>query len=113
LEDNLSKYSEVASTAVGPIEYAIQGQGPVVLAIHGTPGGYDHSLWLCKDMADSGQFTLLSVSRPGYGRTPLSAGKSPAEQADALVALLDSLGIKKVAAVAFSGGGPAALQLAR
>lgn len=38
---NLDRASIVVQTAKGPIEYAEIGHGPVVLMIHGDPGGYD------------------------------------------------------------------------
>ena len=36
---------------------------------------------------------VITPSRPGYGRTPLSSGKTSAEAADLLAALLDELKI--------------------
>lgn len=55
---------------------------------------------------------FISPSRPGYLRTPLAAGASPAEQADLYAALLDALGIEQASIIGFSGGGPSALQFA-
>ena len=37
----LNAESEIAETALGEIEYILKGEGPVVLALHGGPGGYD------------------------------------------------------------------------
>ena len=54
----------------------------------------------------------ISVSRPGYLRTPISVGRSPAQQADALAALLDALQVERVAVQGVSGGGPCAVQFA-
>ncbi|MEZ4592717.1 MAG: alpha/beta hydrolase [Chloroflexota bacterium] len=100
----------VVETAVGPIQYAIQGSGPVLLASHGGPGGYDQ-IEMMADLAEAG-FTVLAPSRPGYLGTPLSAGPTIPQQADALIALLDALGIEQVAAIGVSAGGPVALELA-
>ena len=100
----------VVETAVGPIEYAKQGSGPVLLASHGGPGGYDQ-IKMMADLVDAG-FTVLAPSRPGYLGTPLSAGATIAQQAEAMIALLDTLGIDQVAAVGISAGGPVALELA-
>ena len=36
--------SQVASTACGPIEYAVAGSGTPMLLIHGAGGGFDQSL---------------------------------------------------------------------
>lgn len=111
-QESLARHSQLIETSHGQIEYTLHGQGPVVLGLHGTPGGYDQSLFIFKEVIESGEFSLLTVSRPGYGRTPLSVGRSPAEQADAIIALLDCLHIEKVAVMAISGGGPTALQIA-
>jgi len=101
--------SQVAQTSRGEIEYATRGEGPAILLIHGTPGGYDQSMdFVSKNLG----FKIIAVSRPGYLRTPLATGQTPAEQADAFAALLDVLDIPKVAVVAISNGGPSALQFA-
>ncbi len=54
----------------------------------------------------------MAISRPGYLGTPLSAGRSPQEQADLCAAVLDALRIRCTAMMAISGGGPTALQFA-
>ncbi len=108
----LENNSEIAKTSAGDIEYAIRGDGPVVLFLHGGPGGYDQGL-LETGVWNEGGFSVLSVSRPGYLRTPLSVGVTFEEQADALEALLESLGISEVAVLGASAGGPVALQFAK
>lgn len=108
----LEEGGEVIETARGRVEYAVIGAGgPVLLFVHPQPGGYDQGELLA-DAAVRQGFRLLTASRPGYLRTPLDAGRRPAEQADALAALLDALGIQGVAVVSLSGGGPAGLQFA-
>jgi pimeloyl-ACP methyl ester carboxylesterase len=104
----LESNSQLTETSVGTIEYKIYGdKGPLVLSIHGTPGGYD-SGGPDAGMAIEG-CRVLSVSRPGYLRTPLAVGKTPEEQAKAFSALLESLNIEKVVVIAASGGGPSAI----
>lgn len=107
----LESGSEIATTSIGEIEYVLKGSGPVVLFLHGAPGGYDQGLLEC-DLWNKEGFSVLSVSRPGYLRTPLSIGPTFEEQADALEALLVSLGISEVAVLGASAGGPIALQFA-
>ncbi len=107
----LNAGSLVAQTARGPVEYAVAGTGPAVLVIHGRPGGYDQGLWIARALNDP-QFRFIAVSRPGYLRTPLDTGRSPEDQADALAALLDVLGVPQAAVIALSAGGPATLQFA-
>lgn len=106
----LESGSSVFESELGPIEYAIHGVGPVVLFVHGTPGGYDS---LPQDEADEPKFRFLCPSRPGYLRTPITVGQSPAQQADALVLLLDGLEIEQVGVIGLSGGGPVAVELAK
>lgn len=101
----------LAATTSGPVEYGIQGRGPAVLMVHGSPGGYDQGLALAHRINCSG-FTYIAPSRPGYLRTPLSSGVSSEAQADLYAALLDTLNIDKVTVIAVSGGGPSALQFA-
>ncbi len=107
----LKKPSHVVHTRAGHIEYVKQGKGPVVLSLHGAFGGYDQGLLISGFLIEKG-FTVLSPSRPGYLRTPLSVGSSAEQQADAMAALLDKLGIKKVAVLGFSAGSQVAFQLA-
>ncbi len=102
----------VGDTARGPVEYALEGNGPVVVVLHGGIGGWDQGLAITQDMGLEGRFTILAPSRAGYLRTPLSTCRTPEQTADAIVALLDDLGINKVAVIGISGGGPTALALA-
>jgi pimeloyl-ACP methyl ester carboxylesterase len=107
--------SRVARTARGPVEYAVAGQGPPLLVIHGGMGGHDQALGLgalVNGHAGAATFTVLAPSRPGYSRTPLPVGVTPEEQADALAAWLDHLGVAQVGVLAGSYGGPVAVQLA-
>jgi pimeloyl-ACP methyl ester carboxylesterase len=107
--------SRVARTALGSVEYAVAGQGPPLLVIHGGMGGHDQALGLgalVNAHAGPAAFTVLAPSRPGYSRTPLQVGATPEEQADALAAWLDHLGVAQVGVLAGSYGGPVAVQLA-
>ncbi|HEX2948999.1 MAG TPA: alpha/beta hydrolase [Armatimonadota bacterium] len=99
------------NTRFGPVEYAEFGKGPVVLTLHGAMGGYDQSLLLARTIGDTG-FRYIGVSRPGYLGTPLSSGKTSAQQADLCAELLNTLGIESAIIMAVSGGGPCALQFA-
>ena len=103
--------SRIAQTALGPIEYFVMGTGPAVLVIHGCPGGYDQGL-MAANLPGSHHFQFIALSRPGYLRTPLRVGATPANQADAYAALLDALQIPAAAVIGISCGGPSALQFA-
>ena len=101
--------NRIANTAKGTIEYTMLGSGPVILACHGTSSncfsddGY-------APLLEAG-FTVLTPSRPGYGRTPLKVGPSATQAAEALVALLDNFEIETCAVMAISGGGPTGVAL--
>ena len=104
---NLDSNSEIINTLLGPVELSIsKGTGPVILHIHGSPGGYDQAFGLDK------KYKVLSPSRPGYLRTPITSGKTPEEQADLYKALLEELEIDSVIVWGTSGGGPSAIEFA-
>jgi pimeloyl-ACP methyl ester carboxylesterase len=110
---DLRSRSQIAQTSRGPVEYALDGAGSVVLYFHGTVGGYDQGLMCGRFLAvgeGEPEFTMLAPSRPGYLGTPLATGRTPEEQADALAALLDQLGIDQAAVIGASGGAAFALQ---
>lgn len=102
--------SQIAQTRRGPIEFTLQGHGSVVLVCHGTSENC-YSGGSLAPLMDAG-FSLLTVSRPGYGRTPSDVGRSNSEAADSLVALLDQLDIQTCSVIAISGGGPTGVTLA-
>ncbi len=107
----LDAESKVIETAAGPIEYKKRGSGPVVICLHGAFEGYDASFRMGEVLLSKG-FTVIGVSRPGYLRTPLSVGESAEEQAGAMIALMDSLGIGQAAVIGFSAGTLPAFQMA-
>jgi pimeloyl-ACP methyl ester carboxylesterase len=102
--------SQIAQTSKGSIEYTLLGSGPVVLVCHGTSSNC-FSTDISAPLVEAG-LSVLTPSRPGYGRTPLEVGPSAAEAAQVLIALLDSLSIQTCAVVAISGGGPTGVALA-
>lgn len=101
----LAQGSQLVDTTAGKVEYAMDGEGPKVLAVHGGQGGHDQGLVLCRPFIENG-FSVVAPSRPGYLRTPSSTGRTFAEQADSFAALLDALGIDRVGVVGGSAGGP-------
>jgi pimeloyl-ACP methyl ester carboxylesterase len=108
---HLEAASAVAQTSKGAVEYQARGDGPAVLVLHGGFGGYDQGMMFLPGLAQAG-FQVIAPSRPGYLRTPLSTGITNEEQADAMAALLDTLGVRRAAVVGISAGGPVALQFA-
>ncbi|MDN7026204.1 alpha/beta hydrolase [Methanoculleus sp. FWC-SCC1] len=101
----------IIETRLGTVEIDItEGDGPVLLGSHGGLGGIDQ----CRAAIDFAgkDFRLLSLSRPGYLNTPLESGKTLDEQADLFAAVLDELGIDRVAVFSISAGGPFAYTFA-
>ena len=96
-------------TALGEVQVAVTGEGPVLLAIHGQPGGYDQALALAR-VAGPGM-RVVAPSRPGYLDTPADHADLDA-QADLMAALLDALEVADAAVLALSAGAPVALRLA-
>lgn len=82
--------AEIVETARGAVEFARRGEPPYVVLLHGTPGGPASILG---EPFEAAGFGTITPSRPGYLRTPLATGRTFAEQADAVAALLDALAI--------------------
>jgi len=87
------------------LKYDDQGVGQPVLLIHGFP--------LCRQMwrpqvtvlADAG-FRVICPDLPGFGESPLQEGQvSMSTYADAVIGLLDDLGIQKAVVGGMSMGG--------
>jgi 2-hydroxy-6-oxonona-2,4-dienedioate hydrolase len=102
--------AHVQETSCGGIEYASHGDGPPVVLINATGGGYDQSLLMGRLFVGEG-FRWIAPSRFGYLRTPRPLDASPEAQADSLICLLDALGLERVAVLGMSAGGPPALQM--
>jgi len=109
--ERISVGSQVLKTPCGQIEYAVAGNGPPLLVVHGAGGGYDQGLDLTEALVQSG-FRVIAMSRFGYLRTPLPADASPAAQADAHACLLDALDIRRAAVFGASAGAPSSMQFA-
>lgn len=109
--ERIDSGSLVVDTPCGPIEYAIKGEGPPLLVVHGAGGGFDQGLIIGAPLIETG-YKVIAVSRFGYLRTPLPQDASPAAQADAYACLLDALGIRRVVILGASAGAPSSLQFA-
>jgi pimeloyl-ACP methyl ester carboxylesterase len=100
----------VVSTDWGPVEYAQRGTGEPVLVLHGIFGGCDNGLLSVRDSGPDRR--VIAVSRFGYLGSSLPPNATPADQADALAALLDALGLSSIDVIGISAGATSALQLA-
>ena len=103
--------STVLKTPDGDIEYAVEGDGPTVLSLHGAGGGYDQGLWAARLAFGSGH-RVIAVSRYGYLRSPIPQNASIRKQAAVYRDLLDKLGVQKLIVLGISAGGPSAIEFA-
>lgn len=93
------------------VEHTEVGSGPPLLFVHGAPGGSDQGELMTRFLAASHR--VIAWSRPGYRGTPLTDDtRTPAQQAELAVALMNSLDIERFDVACWSGGGPAAYLLA-
>lgn len=88
--------------------------GPLVLFVHGSPGGWRDFAWVLADEALAARAELVSVDRLGWGGSAASGTvPSLAEQARALRAVLEAHAANLPAVVVgHSLGGPVAARLA-
>jgi len=110
-DTRLAGLSSVIDTQAGTLEYAVAGDGPPLLMIHGTGGGFDQGLLFAAKIRDHG-YSVVAPSRFGYLRSAFPDDASPAHQADVLVDLLDHLGIDRLPVVGGSVGALTAAEFA-
>lgn len=101
----------VIEARVGALEYAVAGEGPPVMMIHGTGGGFDQGLLFAAALRRRG-FRIVAPSRFGYLGSAFPDDASPAHQADVLVDLLDHLGLERLPVVGGSAGALTAAEFA-
>ena len=98
-------------SSAGALEYAIAGDGPPLMMIHGTGGGYDQGLLFAAGLRRRG-FRIIAPSRFGYLGSAFPDDASPMHQADVLVEVLDHLGIDRLPVLGGSAGALTAAELA-
>jgi len=99
----------VVSTRWGVVEYAERGSGAPVLVVHGIFQNCLSGLFSVRDLSDR---RFIAPSRFGYLGSSMPLDATPAQQADALAALLDALDIDQIDVIGESAGATSALQLA-
>jgi len=102
--------TNLITTSRGLIEYSLYGKGDPVLFLHG--GHSNARETLAHKYMDPEKFTLITPSRPGYGRTPLSGNTTPEAAADQIAELMEKLGFEHYHIIGISAGGPTAIALA-
>ncbi|WP_237446717.1 alpha/beta fold hydrolase [Shimazuella alba] len=104
---------QVVKTTNGPIEYRLTGKGESMILI--LNGGHCSNCTFpipFETFLTNHGYQLMIPSRPGYGNTPSSTGRTAEQFADMLIEVLDVLDISSVTVLAISAGGRTALQLA-
>lgn len=93
----------------GGVEF--DAQRPVVVLVHGA--GTDHTVWRgqTRYLAHHG-FAVLAIDLPGHGRSGGVRGDTIETRGDAVVALLDALGVSTAALVGHSMGSLVGLDVA-
>jgi pimeloyl-ACP methyl ester carboxylesterase len=81
--------------------------GPAIVHCHGTPGGR----LLSYELPEVAGLVHVSLDRPGFGLSDPFPGRRVADHAGDVERVLDHLGIERVSAFGWSGGGPHALGL--
>lgn len=107
----LAGRSEIVRSRFGALEYAVAGDGPPVLMIHGSGGGFDQGLSFAQPLVEAG-FRVVAPSRFGYLRSAIPDDPTSENQADAFVDLLDALGIDRAPVIGGSAGALSALAFA-
>jgi pimeloyl-ACP methyl ester carboxylesterase len=93
------------------LAYDDRGDGPALVFLHGHP--FSRAMWSSQLAVLSDEFRVVVPDLPGYGESPATPGTlTMREIADAVVALLDALGIDRATVVGLSMGGLVAMELA-
>ncbi len=94
----------------GDMTYVDEGPGEPVLSLQGLFGGYDQGFDVVH--AHDRGYRIIAPSRFGYLGSTINGDGTPADQADALVELLDRLGVDETYVLGASAGGTSAIRFA-
>jgi 3-oxoadipate enol-lactonase len=87
-----------------------RGDGPAIVFLHGHP--FSRAMWASQLDVLSDEFRVVAPDLPGYGASPAVPGILPMRAiADAVMELLDGLGIERSTVVGLSMGGLVAMEL--
>ncbi|MDZ5722390.1 alpha/beta hydrolase, partial [Bacillus sp. SXabc123] len=92
------------------LEYSVTGKGAPIIVMHGGHSNYYEEFGYTS-LVEHG-YSIITPSRPGYGRTSKEIGKSLADACRFYVKLLDHLQIDSVHVIAISAGGPSGIYFA-
>lgn len=107
----LSNYDiKTATLSYGDVTYLDEGNGEVILSVHGIFGGCDQAYETVKTRKSTNR--IIAPSRFGYLESDIKGDGSPKAQADAFAEFLDFLDIDSVFVLAVSAGGTPAIRFA-
>jgi pimeloyl-ACP methyl ester carboxylesterase len=93
------------------LNYRRFGSGPALVFLHGFVGSAGY--WLPQEVAFKGSFDVISIDLPGFAQSAdVPAPDTLAGYGDAVIALLDEIGVGSFSLVGFSMGGMIAQQMA-
>lgn len=92
------------------LHYEREGAGPPVVLLHGVGG--NHASWFQQVPHLASRYDMIALDQRGFGRSEDRDGAGRSAMAEDLRALLDHLGIARVALVAQSMGGGTAVAFA-
>jgi pimeloyl-ACP methyl ester carboxylesterase len=93
------------------VAWTEHGDGFPVVRVPGTPGSR-WSVYPRREVWSERGLRVITTERPGYGASTRLPGRGFAEHADDLAAVLDHLGLERVAVYGGSGAAPHVLALA-
>jgi len=93
-----------------PLAHDERGSGPAIVLIHGHP--FSRRMWSGQLDALSDEFRVVAPDLPGYGESPARGETiTPRRLADAVVELMDALGVERATVVGLSLGGLVGMEL--
>ena len=110
-KEKLNSYDKIEmNLSYGKLTYIDEGEGEVILSVHGIFGGYDQAYENVKSRF--GKNRIIAPSRFGYLGSAVKEEGTPKEQAESFNELLDYLKIDKVFVLGASAGGTPAIRFA-
>lgn len=103
--------ARTVETRHGTMEYAEAGEGPAILMLHGSGGGFDQGLAIAAPLVARG-YRVIAPSRFGYLGSDFPEDPGHDAQADALTDLLDRLRLERVIVIGVSAGAVPAISFA-
>jgi pimeloyl-ACP methyl ester carboxylesterase len=95
---------------VDTLAYDDRGDGPALVLLHGHP--FSRAMWSTQLSSLSDELRVIAPDLPGYGASPPVGKTLPMRRiADAVVELLDTLGVERATVVGLSMGGLVAMEL--